>query len=64
MTSTSLLCLYLLDEHEEAYDVLRFCSEHCAMVGRSNLGAQPAAPGFDEDAIEGTVCDHCGKVLV
>jgi hypothetical protein len=57
------LCLYLIDEHGEAFDVQRFCSEDRRMVRRSELGAAEVAPGLDVDALPGTVCDRCGKDL-
>jgi len=57
--------LYELDDAGEATGVIYyFCSEDHRAVFRSTLGNRAHAPGLNTDAIEGTVCDHCGTVVV
>jgi hypothetical protein len=60
----AVLCLYELDEAtgEATGRITFYCSDQCRQARKSDR--IPEAEGTTTDAIEGTVCDNCGAVLV
>lgn len=57
------LALYVIDsDTKEAESVLWFCSEECRQVIKENT-EHTVKLGTNDDWIDGTVCDECGKEL-
>jgi len=60
MPTSGALAIYEMNDEAEAESVRWFCSEACREKW-------PTGPGFvrgnDDEWIEGTVCDECGKAL-
>jgi hypothetical protein len=61
---TEVLCLYELDEStgEATGRITFYCSDACRDARRSHR--IPEMAGTTTDAIEGTVCDNCGREVV
>lgn len=60
-------CLFVLEPIGvngtlEAVDILRFCSDECLSIIKTNT-AHTVSEGQDKDYLPGTVCDECGVTL-
>jgi len=58
--------IYILNDEDEAEDVLYFCSSTCRNLYETtdtDICDLAHKDGSSTDFIDGTVCEHCGKLV-